>query len=221
MLRVTICLMMALGLMPLLSDTQGQPIQVPKGKAITLDGKLSDGEWADALRLNLTQGGQLLLKYDGTHLLVGMKGAKEGWGHLYVTDGKDIHVLHASAALGSAIYRQEPGHVWQLVTPFKWELRDRSLSEQAVAARAAYLEANGWVATTSRMGEPGEVEYKIAGRFKQGQEMIFAAAYITDPKAIQHWPSSLHDDSLKPELVTGPPPATLKFDQMTWAKLRF
>lgn len=214
--------MIVLGLVPMLAGAQGQPIQVPKGSSITLDGKLSAGEWTDALRLNLTNGGELLLKSDGAHLLVAMKGApKQGWGHLYLTDGKDIHVLHASAALGSAIYRQEQGNVWQPATQFKWELRDRSLSEQAVAARAAYLETNGWVATTNGMGEPGQVEFKVAGKFKQGQEMAIAVAYISDPKAMQYWPQSLKDDCLKAELASGFTPAALKFDQGTWAKLRF
>jgi hypothetical protein len=221
MLRVTVYLMILLGLAPFFSGAQGEPIRVPKGSSITLDGKLSAGEWADALPLNLTEGGKLLLKYDGAHLLVGMKGAKEGWGHLYVTDGKGVYVLHASAALGSVIYQQEQGHVWQPTNQFKWELRDRSLSEQAVAARASYLENNGWVASTSRMGEPGEVEFKVANRFKQGQEMSIAVAYITDPKKVQYWPQSLRDDCLKEELTTGRTPAALRFDLGTWARLRF
>jgi hypothetical protein len=199
--------------------TDPTTITVPRGSDITIDGKLSAGEWDDALKQELKGGGELRIKHDGTYLYLGLRGLKDGWSHVYLTDGQTIYVLHASAALGSVAYRQS-GDAWQTEQKFNWELRDRTMSEQAVAARAAYLEKNGWVASIHKMGAPAEIEFKIARRMFGGKEPMIAALYADTPTAPLYWPATLKDDCLKDKLIMGNPSGEMKFDRATWARLK-
>lgn len=224
-MKTTILLMAMILLLMLVSDSslasnEEQVIQVPKGNPITIDGKLGEDEWKGALRQELVGGGEVRLMHDGTHLLVGVKGMKDGLGHICISDGKDIYVLHASAALGTAIYHRDESDVWKLVQPFKFEMRDRSQSQEAVAARNAYLASNGWVATTFQMGNPGEIEFKLSTKFKQGEVMKLAVVFASPPSAGQYWPKAVSDDCLKQTLIFGPIPAELKFKPESWARVK-
>jgi hypothetical protein len=196
----------------------GSPIKVPKGNPITIDGKLSDEEWKGAWRQEFN-GGEIRLMQEGAHLLVGLKGLKDSWSHVYVSDGEDVYVLHASAALGAAIYRPSAGGLWQPIQTFKWEMRDPSQSSEASAARASYLSSHGWVANTGRMGNPGEFEFKLAGKFRQGGTMSLAVLLADNPKSPRFWPQTLADDCLKEELIFGQTPEGLKFKRESWAKI--
>lgn len=196
-------------------------IRVPKGNAITLDGKVTDEEWKPALRQELSGGGEVRLMHDGAYLLVGVKGTSQGLGHLYVSVGQDIYVLHASAALGAAIYRRDAGGVWQPAQTFKWEMRDQSQSAEALVARAAYLKSNGWVASTIGMGNPNELEFKLAGNFKQGDELTLAVVYGMPPGAPRFWPKTVADDCLKQQLIFGQTPPGLQFKPASWARVRW
>jgi len=202
-----------------LANHEEPSIQIPRGSPITLDGRVGDDEWNGALRQELSGGGEVRLMHDGAHLLVGVKGMKDGLVHICITDGKDIYVLHASAALGTAIYRRDESDVWQPVQPFTFGMRDKSQSQEAIAARASYQASHGWVATTFQMGNPGEVEFKLSAKFKQGQVMKLAVVFASPPSAGQCWPKAVSDDCLKQTLIFGQTPSNLRFTPETWARV--
>jgi len=199
---------------------QSTQISVPKGKAVVLDGRISDEEWKGGLRQQMTGGGELRLLQDGSELYVGVKGLRDGWSHVYVTTGELVYVLHASAALGDATYRLEKTGLWQPVQSFNWSLRQRDQSEETAKARAAFFSAYGWLANNNLMGSGVELEFKLGSKLLKGGDVQLAAVYASDAKSPQYWPETLTDDSLKAELLFGTTPADLKFNRAGWARLR-
>ncbi len=196
-----------------------QPLQIPKANAPVIDGKLGEGEWKSALKQELAGGGELHLQHDGEFLYIGVRGTSHGWGHLYVIDADTVFVHHASAALGTATYLQK-GELWLPQQKFAWELRERSLTPQVEAARAAYLKSHDWLANNMNMGTPGVLEFKISRRFLQGESVSLALAFASDPAAPQYWPKTLADDCLKKDLIFGSAPVDLKFNLASWAKVQ-
>lgn len=198
----------------------GQTIQIPKGVPISIDGKFSVEEWKDALRQELVGGGEVHLKQDSAYLYICLRGSKQEWSHVYVTRGDTIYVLHASAALGTAIYCRSNGDVWQPLQEFSWTMRDTSLSREAINAREKFLELHGWVANTVRMGTPGTLEYKIARKFFNNETPLLATVFASEAESPQFWPPALKDDCLTEKLIFGTTPAGLKFNREGWAKLK-
>ena len=82
-------------------------VDVPYGKAASIDGKIEAQEWTDASRHELANGTILFIKTDGSNVYLAMRGQKQGWSHVYLNDdGPDVSVIHASAALGRIVYKQ-------------------------------------------------------------------------------------------------------------------
>lgn len=191
-------------------------IDVPKRAAITVDGKMNEDEWKDALTLDLKGGGQLKLSRNGEFLQIGIRGGKAGLSHVYLTDGKDVFVLHASAQLGMAVYRKE-GEVWQPIQKFKWGLRDQAGNHPG---SLAYLKTNGWLASVT-VEPSNEREYKVSTKFKDGGKFRLAAAYVGNPMSPQFFPNTITDDTLKPQLLFGSEPVNLHFKLEQWAVFKF
>ena len=196
-----------------------QPLQVPETNSVVIDGNLAEDEWQNALKKELVGGGELFLQHDGNFLYVGVHGTSHGWCHVYVTVGDTIFVHHASAALGTMTYLLK-GERWQPQQTFAWELRERTLTPQVEAARAAYLKSKGWLANNMNTGTPGIIEFKIACRFLKGELVRLAVAFASDAASPQYWPQTLADDCLKHELIFGSAPGDLKFNRESWAKLQ-
>lgn len=194
-------------------------VKVPLGKGISIDGRIVPAEWADALPLDLTNGGKLFLKFDGVHLLVAMRGVKAGWSHLYVNDGSDtnVSVIHASAALGRIIYERDAKELWQPKNHFAWEVRDRVITSETRVAMDGYLKKNGWVASNNNMGNASEVEYKLVA--PSGRKLRIAAVFMSDGANPQHFPASLADDTLIQRLLAGNTLPDLKFNPARWVSL--
>ncbi|MGE3467000.1 MAG: hypothetical protein AB7J13_08710 [Pyrinomonadaceae bacterium] len=191
-------------------------IKVPLGPAPTIDGTIADAEWAGSSTFDLVNGGGLLLRHDGTHLYVGIKGTGKGWCHVYVAQGLRVDVLHASAALGSLAFTQDAVGKWQSADKYSWEMRDRTLNDDTKAKLARYLAANGWVASNSNMGEPLEMEFKIA---RGSGPLSIAVVHTVDGKTMNFFPSKLADDTLRSDLVRGEVPSGLSFTRDRWARL--
>lgn len=200
------------------ADPAEPRLVVPKGPAPRLDGAIGDAEWEGAVRVELDAGGEALFVQDGERLHVGIRGPAEGWSHVYLAGADTVRVLHASAALGSVRYGRAADGSWHTEDTFVYELRDTSLSPEAEEARAAYLASHGWVATLSRMGEPGEQEFAIdLGRLPP--EPRIAVLQASDPEAPTAWPTLSDDATRRPELVRGDAPTPLSLDPDTWAAL--
>lgn len=135
-------------------EATGRGHEVPEGRPIVIDGTIAVDEWSDASTVEMSHGGDLLLKYDEHNLHLAIRGTKLGWAQICLPskDGS-VLVLHSSAALGTAEYRNDGGR-YRPVKGFTWEMRDATQTPEANRAREAFLKENGWVASTAWMGDP-------------------------------------------------------------------
>ena len=57
--------LLALVLVHLALSTHAEVLKIPSGAEITLDGRMHEGEWSDALEIDFVGGESLRLKQDG------------------------------------------------------------------------------------------------------------------------------------------------------------
>ena len=115
------------------------PIIVPDGSVPTIDRTLSSDEWSDALSIPLNEDSTLFLKHSHGYMYLAVQATTMGVpSPLIVRDG-EVYVLHASAALGTAIYTQEEA-AWTLTQGFTWQCRTPGFTTPAVAERDHFLE---------------------------------------------------------------------------------
>ena len=194
-------------------------VQVPRGQAITIDGRVDDAEWRSALRIEHPTGTVVRLLRDGDHLYLGVTSERQGFASLCVALNNEVHVLHASAALGAVTYRPS-GDVWQSPdTAFRYGMRNTALDETARAQRAAYLSENGWVASTVRMGTDGRSqEMQIAfSRFALPFSLALGRWLLTT-KTSEWWPATItdHEGCFSQQLVRGSVPQDIQFKTPFW-----
>ena len=137
-------------------------ITVPQGLAPAIDGTISPGEWEAAEVELFTDGSELYLMYGEGYLYLAVRANTQELivVNVFIQRGKDIEILHTSAALGTAIYRKGATG-WQQVQGFNWRCRKTDHSSAAQAERDAFLEQEHWVGANTYMGEPNEMEYQI------------------------------------------------------------
>lgn len=196
----------------------GRSVQVPRGQPVTIDGRVDDTEWRNALRTEHPAGTVVRLLRDADHLYLGVTSERQGFASLCLALNNEVHVLHASAALGAITYRPS-GDVWQSPdTAFRYGMRNTALDEAARSLRAAYLHDNGWVASTVRMGNDGRSqEMQIAlSRFTLPFSLALGRWLFTN--SIEWWPSTTtdHDGCVSQQLVRGSVPQGIQFKTAFW-----
>lgn len=196
----------------------GTSVQVPRGGAVTIDGRVDDVEWRAALRTEHPAGTVVRLLRDGSHLYLGITSERAGFASLCVATGKAVHVLHASAALGAVTYRASGG-AWQSAdTAFSYGMRNTALDAAARAQRASYLAEHGWVASTVRMSQDQRSqEFQIAlSRFALPMSIALARWLSTNES--EWWPATItdHDGCFGQQLVRGYVPQGLAFKTPFW-----
>lgn len=191
--------------------------QSNKPFAITLDGRVDSLEWKKAKSYSIQHGVEVKIMSDQNYIYVATRGKTRGWSHVYAKRVATVRVLHASAALGMAVYEAQKNS-WKAVQSFEWELRDTSVSEGAFKNRAEYLKNNGWVATLTTMNA-NEQEFIISRALFDSTGMRIAVVRASDPKSPHYWPTTLMDGTLAERLIYGEPPENLLFDFKTWATL--
>jgi len=190
---------------------------VPRGAAPVLDGTLSADEWTDALAVDVTAQARIFLKHADGYLFLGIQVTTMGVGSPLVVVGEEIHVLHTSAALGTAIYARE-GDVWKLRQDFTWQCRSTDFSTYAQNERVRFLERNGWLGTIGYLGNPTQFEYQMA--WGEGSlTLLFLFGEFTDSFQLLSWPLAAEDAAQYTELVTGTTPTELCFSVTDWATL--
>ena len=201
------------GVLPAMGDGV---LSVPAGIAPTLDGILSQEEWTDALELALSDDTTLYLKHCAGFLYFGVLAAPgaEVVGNTYVARERTVEILHASYALGSALYRFEADR-WMLEKPFVWSCRIRAFSDAAIAEREAFLEANGWLATVVNLGVSEQMEYQIAIE-GASMRMLFRFDVHRGGQEVLTWPLNT-DVGIDP----GPLPQEAALRPETWCDISF
>ena len=195
----------------------GPSLSVPQGEPPVIDGRISAGEWEGASVEPFADGGELAFIYHGGALYLAMRAGTTGMiaGNVLLARGDEITILHASAALGTGIYRRE-AEGWRLVQGFTWRCRDTGESQAARDEREAFLREEGWVATNSYIGAPNELEYRIE---TTGEGLRLAANYIlaSEPGVKIPWPEGLDDGSVQP--TPRGLPEQLGFSPEQWARI--
>jgi hypothetical protein len=199
----------------------GNSVQVPRGPAVTIDGRVDDAEWRNALRIEHPAGTMVRLMRDADHLYFGVTSERQGFASLCVATNNEVHVLHASAALGRVTYRPR-GDAWQSPdTAFSYGMRNTALDATAQSQRAAYLGENGWVASTVRMGNDGRSqELQIAlNKFTLPFNIALGRWLFTN--SIESWPGTItdHDGCFSLTLVSGSVPQGILFKPSFWVTI--
>jgi hypothetical protein len=191
---------------------------VPEGTVPTLDGTLSDDEWADAQGISLDDGTTLFLKHADGALFLGLSTRAMGVVSPCIVRGDDVWVLHASAALGTAVYEERSG-AWTRSQDFTWSCRRTGFDEAALREREAFLEQEGWLGTIGYLGIPTDFEYRIDLLGEDSLAILFLFLGSGHPRRVLSWPVDLSGTSEYTALVTGPLPETMPFDIGAWARL--
>jgi len=209
--RWALALSVATAIMVASSGGEAPPsVCVPAGLPVVLDGVLGDEEWGDALAIPISDAVTLHLKCVDGALCLGVRAPEMGVGNLLIADGDSVRILHSSAALGTAVY-EPAGDAWRLKADFVWRCRSLGASEVANAERKEFLEADGWLASTAYMGNPGDLEYQIAVD-AQPMRIAFLWLPVSDPRSVLSWPAGVSQD-----LIPGPIPSAAHFDVSEWA----
>jgi len=185
---------------------------VPGGEPATIDGSLAEGEWADAVAISTDGVLTLYAKHADGMLYIGVTVPERSVANVLIATPDRVRILHSSAALGTAVYRQE-SDLWRLETDFVWRCRGAGESPKADAERALFLETEGWLASTAFMGTPGELEYEIqwAAEFTGIAVLV---APVSNPEAVSIWPAGAAQNALP-----GPIPSDASFGVETWATI--
>jgi hypothetical protein len=216
--QLTLVVVALAGAMQAKAQATGTAVVVPRGGIITIDGRVNDAEWRNALRVENPAGTVVRLLRDADHLYLGVSSERQGFVSLCLARNNEVHVLHASAALGAVTYRPS-GDVWSSAdTAFRYGMRNTAIDEDARSQRAAYLAENGWVASTVRMGnDQRSQEMQIAlARFPLPFSIALARWLFTNTS--ESWPATIsdHDGCFSLPLVRGGVPQGLLFKPAFW-----
>jgi hypothetical protein len=198
-------------------DKSSDPtLEVKFGSTPVLDGKVGDEEWDDAVKITMSNGKAAYLKHDNDTLYVAFEGGKL-LGSVCVAVNDEVHVLHSSGSLGTAVYKRTgDGRKWKLSKGFgAWS---RCLDSM--------WKSSGWKA--SFQGKEileYAVSFKLLGLDRAGDEKLkapvvrAALVYFSPPQPVV-WPKRLRNDgSSEMMLIMGGPPDSITFDLDKWAML--
>jgi hypothetical protein len=122
-----------------------------------------------------------------------------------------VKILHASAALGTAVYKRD-GKRWKLVRGFEYRCRD----PRYIAARRRFFAREGWLSDVS--SRPIRQRVFSLGNKLIGRGARVAIVHFVFPNGVKVQPASARDDTSNPEILRGETPALLSFDPATWMR---
>lgn len=185
-------------------------VKVPSGEEITIDGSFLPGEWDEALKISLDGEGTLMLSRYHGDLFLGLQSSAMSFGSVCIVRDEQIVILHSSAALGTAIYELDASH-WNLTQEFSWCCRSMSSDSE----KETLFKAEGWLASTGRMGAPNQMEYQIA---LDSDDLTLAVVFqeVAGNAAVHWWPEKLNDGCLDLVQAGTPLPESLSFSPDTW-----
>jgi hypothetical protein len=204
----------------------GPAIAVPRGGPIVVDGKIEPDEWDGAETQRLADGTLVRLRRDGSSLFLGIAATQRGFSSVCIASRDDaVRVLHASAALGSVMFRRAGSGGWHTEsTAFAYGMRNPTLTDEARAERREYLTNNGWVASTISMGGGLTQEFQIALDGLATPVRIAVSRFVMvddQTNKVIRWPEALPsgDGCGNERLVQGYVPKDLTFEPRTWLTL--
>lgn len=186
--------------------------------SIQTDGVFIETEWKDAVQYAVGNGNKVYLKEESDVLYVALVSTKKIWSHFYLSDGKRVKVMHASAALGAIEYN-ETDAVWLTKDrSFVYELRNNKFNEETSSAIASYYSKNGWVANNNNLGDGRTIEAKF--NLSVFKPKFFACVIATVDQQLYPFPVELNDDAVLTKLVQGNSVDSLKFQPIMWHAIK-
>ncbi len=190
---------------------------------IVIDGVIGDAEWAKAKRTQCAEGGELLVLRNAAGVSIAYRGPRQKVATVCVADGSRVRVLHASAALGEALYERDLERGWRLVRGFeRWTRPDEGEQAFRPDQIESHLSASGWTATTLVIDEhaPASLEMSIgADALPPDARIAVAMIDFFDPArgAAPRWPAGLAADAVNTALLCGDAPQRAQFETTRWA----
>ena len=196
-----------------------QDVAVPHGSAPVIDGRVAVDEWRGASSQRLADGSELFLRHDGRYLYLAFRAAKAGFISACVSRGDSVHVLHASAALGTAVYTRSDS-TWALKSGFEWAVRAQEVNDDTRRRQREFLAGSRWLGSTfglSRTDKEMQIDLELLGR---DDPRIAFGYYIANDGPVIPWPAAVADACPDQKVVAGFLPPTARFDRSSWARLR-
>jgi len=201
------------------------PIAVPNGAAPRIDGVVAADEWAAAHQVEIGAGARLHLMHDDKNLYLAVSGVPAhgfGLACVFVSEGELVHVLHASAKTGSAVYAPAGDAFDPRAKDYAWKEPDALMREEHWAASvvdkrdgssqefAIALERIALVSSTFSAPIALGYLYLDSDTDKDDQRM----------SGLLTWPAGTGDAVTNKELLGGWNPEHLHFARERWARLR-
>lgn len=197
-------------------------IRIPKGSSLANEYSINQNALKSAKQIKLADGGEIYLAHDDEYLYFCFRGVYEPWSHLYLNCRSNVYVLHITPSMGRVTYNMSHYGTWRPDRQFNWKMKSREhdYEENKVVDKKSFLEKDGWITTINSTGEKKEVVFKIALKNYDLNNLYIAWVYGIKGTSYSYWPTTLNDDTLKPEIFTGYNPSNLKFDFYRWALLK-
>jgi len=162
-------------------------------------------------------GGDVTLRWSREELHVTVTGPRAGLASLCIGDESRVRILHASAAVGEAVYERS-GEQWVLKSKFEFKLRDTRTGPPTEAERAQYLSSMGWVANASRAGD---VARAFTVHLSDRIRFVGVTFLSTDePMTLSYWPPSMDDGCREMTVAQGYLPDSAPFRPAGWHRVR-
>src|SRR4030042_1418189 len=94
-----------------LGQLLNNPVNLPIGSEISIDGTIDEPVWQSALNFELAYNEEVLLTYYNGYLYIGIKKKATPVSTVFLYRENKIYLLHSSAAVGSAVYEYN-GNGW-------------------------------------------------------------------------------------------------------------
>jgi hypothetical protein len=192
------------------SGSEGLVVEVPSGVPPRIDGVLSPGEWDGAMHVELDDVRHLYFMQNDGYLYLGIDSGTMGYGSICIAGDDRVSLLHASAALGTAIFERE-GEDWRRIRQFSYCCRETEPGPR----QEQHLEEEGWLASIVYMGISDEMEYQIV---MPADGLVMAVVHQTGQTVTSalRWPETINDDCLGVVGILDDPPERLDFSPETW-----
>lgn len=190
---------------------------------VVLDGDIGAAEWAGAERMRHPDGGELLVLRRAGNMSIAYRGERQKIATVCVASGSRVRVLHASAALGEALYERESDGGWRLTRTFdRWTRPTEGADALGADVLEAHVWKHGWAATTLAMEERAPARFEMTfdvGALPEESRFTIALLDFFDPErpCPPVWPAGVADDAGNVALQRGDPPERATFDVTRWA----
>lgn len=181
-----------------------------------------DSEWARAVE---AEHGPIRLAFQESAGIVevGLQTPPLFVASLCIERGDQIHMMHASSAVGHGTYVRRAG-TWTLTEPFEWRLRGADGAPATANEQSRHFELYGWVANTVTTGMAGQTDFRISARFLGGRVIRMALGLLLegDGSDVEGWPPAPGEDGCTDRsTIAGPLPDSADFHPSSWALLEF